>query len=68
MIITVEDKKASVQVGEDTYHGQGITQWEAAQNLLIKMLRDYKSLQNVAITDLTEEALNRKKLLQEIIE
>jgi hypothetical protein len=68
MIITVEDKKASVQVGEDTYHGEGFTQWEAVRKVLMEIQRDYKSLQNVAITDLTEEALERKKLLQEIVE
>lgn len=68
MIITVEGKKASAQVGDDTYYGEGITQWEAAQNLLLEMLRDYNSLRDVAITDLNDEALERKKLLQEIIE
>ena len=68
MIITVEDKTATIEIGGTLYSDTGSSQWEAVRNLLLQVSEEYTKLSRVDEIDLTPSARNRKKLLQEIVE
>jgi hypothetical protein len=68
MIITVEGKTAKVEIGIWVIKAKGSSSWNAVNSLLSRILTEYSNLSRVDEVDLNLAALERKKLLQEIVE